>query len=51
MQVRRGAGVSNEEILGFAKLFNDELTLDNINRLSSVPFNLPFHFSAFEYQV
>ncbi|GLU17905.1 hypothetical protein SLE2022_342520 [Rubroshorea leprosula] len=31
-KVRRGAGVSNDEILGFAKLFNDELTLDNINR-------------------
>ncbi|KAL1193259.1 hypothetical protein V5N11_017092 [Cardamine amara subsp. amara] len=31
-KVRRGVGVSNEEILGFAKLFNDELTLDNINR-------------------
>ncbi|PPD95797.1 hypothetical protein GOBAR_DD07186 [Gossypium barbadense] len=31
-QVRRGAGVSNDEILGFAKLFNDELTLDNISR-------------------
>ncbi|XVE80831.1 hypothetical protein DITRI_Ditri15bG0011900 [Diplodiscus trichospermus] len=31
-RVRRGAGVSNEEILGFAKLFNDELTLDNICR-------------------
>ncbi|WCJ21861.1 LETM1-like protein [Euphorbia peplus] len=30
--VRRGARVSNEEILGFAKLFNDELTLDNIGR-------------------
>ncbi|ESW31556.1 hypothetical protein PHAVU_002G247800 [Phaseolus vulgaris] len=30
--VRRGAIVSNEEILGFAKLFNDELTLDNISR-------------------
>ncbi|KAF9612677.1 hypothetical protein IFM89_003152 [Coptis chinensis] len=28
----KGARVSNEEILGFAKLFNDELTLDNINR-------------------
>ncbi|KAG9142983.1 hypothetical protein Leryth_006245 [Lithospermum erythrorhizon] len=28
-RVRTGAGVSNEEILGFAKLFNDELTLDN----------------------
>lgn len=30
--VRRGGRVSNEEILGFAKLFNDELTLDNISR-------------------
>ncbi|XP_068665949.1 uncharacterized protein [Aristolochia californica] len=31
-KVRTGAYVSNEEILGFAKLFNDELTLDNISR-------------------
>lgn len=32
-KVRRGAAdLSNEEILGFAKLFNDELTLDNISR-------------------
>ncbi|GAB2277146.1 hypothetical protein Dimus_011853 [Dionaea muscipula] len=31
-KVRRGAPVSNEEILGFAKLFNDELTLDSISR-------------------
>lgn len=31
-KVRRGAGVTNEEILGFAKLFNDELTLDSISR-------------------
>ncbi|KAE8694917.1 pentatricopeptide repeat-containing protein [Hibiscus syriacus] len=31
-RVRRGAGVSNDEILSFAKLFNDELTLDNISR-------------------
>uniref|UniRef100_A0A2P2M539 Letm1 RBD domain-containing protein n=1 Tax=Rhizophora mucronata TaxID=61149 RepID=A0A2P2M539_RHIMU len=31
-KVRTGAGVTNEEILGFAKLFNDELTLDNISR-------------------
>ena len=31
-QVRTGAGVSNDEILGFAKLFNDELTLDNVSR-------------------
>ncbi|KAG8641546.1 hypothetical protein MANES_12G000200v8 [Manihot esculenta] len=30
--VRTGARVSNEEILGFAKLFNDELTLDNVSR-------------------
>ena len=31
-KVRTGALVDNEEILGFAKLFNDELTLDNISR-------------------
>lgn len=31
-RVRTGARVSNDEILGFAKLFNDELTLDNISR-------------------
>lgn len=31
-KVRTGAHVSNEDILGFAKLFNDELTLDNISR-------------------
>ncbi|KZV34804.1 hypothetical protein F511_00706 [Dorcoceras hygrometricum] len=31
-RTRTGALVSNEEILGFAKLFNDELTLDNISR-------------------
>lgn len=30
--VRRGTPISNDEILGFAKLFNDELTLDNISR-------------------
>lgn len=30
--VRTGTRVSNDEILGFAKLFNDELTLDNISR-------------------
>lgn len=32
-QVRKGERVSNDEILGFAKFFNDELTLDNISRL------------------
>ncbi|XP_071706066.1 uncharacterized protein [Rutidosis leptorrhynchoides] len=31
-KVRHGERVSNDEILGFAKLFNDELTLDNISR-------------------
>lgn len=36
LQVRRGAGVSNDEILAFAKLFNDELTLDNISRLDFI---------------
>ncbi|BBH08638.1 LETM1-like protein, partial [Prunus dulcis] len=34
-KVRTGARVSNEEILGFAKLFNDELTLDNISRIKA----------------
>ncbi|KAG4185149.1 hypothetical protein ERO13_A09G213622v2 [Gossypium hirsutum] len=31
-RVRRGSGAPNEEIIGFAKLFNDDLTLDNISR-------------------
>ncbi|VAI58338.1 unnamed protein product [Triticum turgidum subsp. durum] len=31
-QVRKGERVSNDEILNFAKLFNDELTLDNMSR-------------------
>ncbi|KAI6699054.1 hypothetical protein NL676_019173 [Syzygium grande] len=31
-RVRTGSQVNNEEILSFAKLFNDELTLDNISR-------------------
>nr|XP_043610022.1 mitochondrial proton/calcium exchanger protein-like [Erigeron canadensis] len=31
-KVRTGGLVANDEILGFAKLFNDELTLDNISR-------------------
>jgi len=31
-KVRKGGHVSNEEILNFAKLFNDELTLDNMSR-------------------
>lgn len=31
-KVRRGEMVQNDEILGFAGLFNDELTLDNISR-------------------
>ncbi|KAB2067428.1 hypothetical protein ES319_A09G225300v1 [Gossypium barbadense] len=32
-RVRRGSGAPNEEIIGFAKLFNDDLTLDNISRI------------------
>ncbi|KAG5003272.1 hypothetical protein JHK86_027411 [Glycine max] len=36
-KVRTGARVSNDEILGFAKLFNDELTLDNISKLVLLP--------------
>ncbi|BBN10959.1 LETM1 and EF-hand domain-containing protein 1, mitochondrial [Marchantia polymorpha subsp. ruderalis] len=31
-KVRTGGDVTNDEILNFAKLFNDELTLDNISR-------------------
>ncbi|EXC28034.1 hypothetical protein L484_022267 [Morus notabilis] len=31
-KVRNGEHVSNDDILGFAKLFSDELTLDNISR-------------------
>lgn len=31
-KVRHGEKVSNDDIIGFAKLFNDELTLDNISR-------------------
>ncbi|XP_039133456.1 mitochondrial proton/calcium exchanger protein-like [Dioscorea cayenensis subsp. rotundata] len=31
-KVRTGASVSNDEILNFAKLFNDELTLDSMSR-------------------
>lgn len=31
-KVRKGERVSNDEILDFAMLFNDELTLDNISR-------------------
>ncbi|XP_058737497.1 uncharacterized protein LOC131609724 isoform X3 [Vicia villosa] len=34
-KVRTGARVSNDEILGFAKLFNDEFTLDNISRIKN----------------
>ncbi|GJV42522.1 mitochondrial proton/calcium exchanger protein-like protein [Tanacetum coccineum] len=31
-EVRNGGSVTNDEILGFAKLFNDQLTLRNISR-------------------
>uniref|UniRef100_A0ACD5US36 Uncharacterized protein n=1 Tax=Avena sativa TaxID=4498 RepID=A0ACD5US36_AVESA len=34
-KVRTGGNVSNEEILSFAKLFNDELTLDNMNSIKN----------------
>lgn len=47
MQVRRGSGVSNEEILAFAKLFNDELTLDNISRLPAITVVLVFELNTF----
>ncbi len=29
--------MQNDDILSFAKLFNDELTLDNISRCMTVP--------------
>lgn len=32
VKVRTGGQVQNEDILAFGKLFNDELTLDNISR-------------------
>jgi hypothetical protein len=36
-QVRTGGKVQNDDILAFAKLFNDELTLDNISRCTCAP--------------
>lgn len=33
VQVRAGEPVSNEDIRKFASLFNDELTLDNLERV------------------
>lgn len=35
-QVRAGAEVSNAELVKFASLFNDELTLDNLDRVQLV---------------
>lgn len=36
MQVRAGEAVDNSEIVRFAQLFNDELTLDNLDRVHLV---------------
>lgn len=36
MQVRAGESVDNYEITRFAQLFNDELTLDNLERIQLV---------------
>jgi hypothetical protein len=36
LQVRAGAEVSNDELVRFASLFNDELTLDNLDRVQLV---------------
>lgn len=33
LQVRAGQEVDNAEIIKFARLFNDELTLDNLERV------------------
>lgn len=35
-QVRAGSEVSNAELVKFASLFNDELTLDNLDRVQLV---------------
>ena len=35
-QVRAGGAVSNDELVRFASLFNDELTLDNLDRVQLV---------------
>ncbi|GJV60462.1 mitochondrial proton/calcium exchanger protein-like protein [Tanacetum coccineum] len=35
-KVMTGGSVANDKVLGFAKLFNDELTLDNISRAFTV---------------
>ncbi|KAL6498772.1 hypothetical protein OROGR_028319 [Orobanche gracilis] len=50
-KVKKGDLVYTEEILGFAKLFNDELTLDNMSRckigwtyLSTIQFLLYYFF-------
>ena len=36
LQVRAGESVNNYEITRFAQLFNDELTLDNLERIHLV---------------
>ena len=36
LQVRAGESVNNFEITRFAQLFNDELTLDNLERIHLV---------------
>ena len=35
-KVRAGEEVSTQELLKFAKLFNDELTLDNLERWADI---------------
>ncbi|KAG5530437.1 hypothetical protein RHGRI_025403 [Rhododendron griersonianum] len=49
-KVRTGSSVSNDEILGFAKLFNDELTLDNISRLNFTPASVSEHVQVYGNQ-
>ncbi len=36
MQVRAGVPIDNNEMMKFAALFNDELTLDNLDRVQLV---------------
>ena len=35
-RVRSGARVSNDDIKRFAKLFNDEITLDSVDRCACI---------------
>ena len=46
LQVRRGEPVDNSDIIRFGQLFNDELTLDNLDRVQLVSMCQVRHQSA-----